>query len=1112
MRRPIMKAPRQWGRLRRAVGVWLVLTLAFGTVVVPEAWATEYFVNTTGNDANAGTSPAAPWKTLTYALGQTVATDVIHLAAGTYDTPGNGETFPLQLKDGVTIMGDPTNPGSVVISAPAGSNVFDNGGTPLSASTRLAGVKLQHDAATNWPLMEFAVANNVVTPQIDHNIFAGNGQNDDGIYYWDDDSGDGTFTPTIDNNTFSDLDTAVLLTMSMNGGSGDNFSPVITNNTFSGCDIPIYYSMVSTAEGTVGGLVQGNTFTNTNDNDIYIDFSPSYSRGLLFNPTITGNSMQSGASTNIEADLEGYSCSGNVTFAPTITKNTMDGQSYNVDMSGYYDYIDGDYTIAPTISGNTMTGSGSAAVMLSVTTLSVSSSAERNVLSPTITNNTITSNAGEGIWVSLSDWSYGRIEGTATIAGNSITGADYGIDWEMSEMSDGDGMDWSIVISNNTITSPTSDGIYFSMESMSFSSTGGSTFNLTMDGNTITGAGSNGIDAYPAYSWYSYNQVAETVLVRGNTVTGSAIDGIWLYFSDQTNNTLDARITDNVLQNNGDDGLEVESNDLGSNGILVACNLITGNTGNGVEAGGGNDPPGDYGGGNLASPGNNVFMNNGFFDFQNGNPGPLKAENNYWGSTNATTIDSHIRDDEEWGKGAVDFDPFLSAQPTASLASTLTDSVMVDVAPSGPSVGDTLLYTAVISSNGTCGDASASFTAPVDPNTSVVSGSVTTTRGIVLAEDPPTVAIGPLGSPDTVTVTWQVVPNAGAGGTISTQGTIASTKTGNTLTDDPDVPGTQDPTQTYIVNPSAGTLQFAQASYDVNEGAGSVTLDVTRVGGSSGQLMVSYATADGTAVAPGDYTHMSWGLIWPDGDTSNQQIVIPVTDDQTAEGDETFTVSIYAPLGGAALGSPSQVTVTIHDNDQATAIPTLGSWGIIMLVGLLMLLGFGIIRRRRAAAALVAVIALGLALPASARQKVKPPRPKPERHVTTVASVSSGPETLTISLADGTKLTVPRRLVKVRKAHIRQEKGAVRAQAARTALNDAERMERRRARKAARANDLTLLKPGAAVISTVKRGRDGKIRRVKIQVYDSPEAAQKAVARRETARAAKRAKRIAPVN
>src|SRR3546814_12903351 len=64
--------------------------------------------------------------------------------------------------------------------------------------------------------------------------------------------------------------------------------------------------------------------------------------------------------------------------------------------------------------------------------------------------------------------------------------------------------------------------------------------------------------------------------------------------------------------------------------------------------------------------------------------------------------------------------------------------------------------------------------------------------------------------------------------------------------------------------PVPGTLQFGSASAAVSEDIGHVTISVTRSGGSDGAVGVQYATADGSAQAPGDYSAVSGELNWAD--------------------------------------------------------------------------------------------------------------------------------------------------------------------------------------------------------------------------------------------------------
>lgn len=67
-----------------------------------------------GQDSSADGSDRAPFKTITRALQVATANTVILLGPGTYNT-GSGEQFPLQLKPGVTLQGNPQTFGQNVV-------------------------------------------------------------------------------------------------------------------------------------------------------------------------------------------------------------------------------------------------------------------------------------------------------------------------------------------------------------------------------------------------------------------------------------------------------------------------------------------------------------------------------------------------------------------------------------------------------------------------------------------------------------------------------------------------------------------------------------------------------------------------------------------------------------------------------------------------------------------------------------------------------------------------------------------------------------------------------------------------------------------------------------
>ena len=119
-------------------------------------------------------------------------------------------------------------------------------------------------------------------------------------------------------------------------------------------------------------------------------------------------------------------------------------------------------------------------------------------------------------------------------------------------------------------------------------------------------------------------------------------------------------------------------------------------------------------------------------------------------------------------------------------------------------------------------------------------------------------------------------------------------------------------TLTIVENemPQPGTPQFTVASVEVDESAQTATFTISRVNGSDGELVVNYATMDGTATAESDYVETSGKLTWTNGESGNQTVTVAITDDAVVESDETFTVTLSD--GTANLGN---AIVTIKDND-----------------------------------------------------------------------------------------------------------------------------------------------------------------------------------------------------
>jgi uncharacterized repeat protein (TIGR02543 family) len=112
--------------------------------------------------------------------------------------------------------------------------------------------------------------------------------------------------------------------------------------------------------------------------------------------------------------------------------------------------------------------------------------------------------------------------------------------------------------------------------------------------------------------------------------------------------------------------------------------------------------------------------------------------------------------------------------------------------------------------------------------------------------------------------------------------------------------------------PQPGQLQFSSADYKVGENAGSAAITVTRTGGSDGAVTVDYTTGDGTALAGLDYTATSGTLVFNNGETV-KAIEITILADNLNEGDETVSLILTNPTGGASLGSRGIAALTITD-------------------------------------------------------------------------------------------------------------------------------------------------------------------------------------------------------
>ena len=181
-------------------------------------------------------------------------------------------------------------------------------------------------------------------------------------------------------------------------------------------------------------------------------------------------------------------------------------------------------------------------------------------------------------------------------------------------------------------------------------------------------------------------------------------------------------------------------------------------------------------------------------------------------------------------------------------------------------------------------------------------------------------------SSQTVTVDYAT---AATSGTITfaphvTTQTI-SVATTQDLVDEPDEPfqvtlsnpvnaTLSDPVGDGTIVDDDGTPQLTIGDSAAVESASTVSFAVSLSNPSSSDVSVTWATADATARAGGDYTaQAAQALIIPAFSTA-ATITVPLLGDTAAEANETFVVNLTAPSGNATLAD-GQAIATIVDDD-----------------------------------------------------------------------------------------------------------------------------------------------------------------------------------------------------
>ncbi|HVT76669.1 MAG TPA: Calx-beta domain-containing protein [Acidimicrobiales bacterium] len=131
-------------------------------------------------------------------------------------------------------------------------------------------------------------------------------------------------------------------------------------------------------------------------------------------------------------------------------------------------------------------------------------------------------------------------------------------------------------------------------------------------------------------------------------------------------------------------------------------------------------------------------------------------------------------------------------------------------------------------------------------------------------------------------------------------------------------------TATIVDDDDASALSIDNATVtEGNSGTTNATFHVTLAPASGQTVTVHYATADGTATQPDDYTATSGDLSFAPGDTT-KSITVPVKGDTTVEPDEGYTVTLSSPTNATISDGTGNGTITNDDTAGTTTTTTPG--------------------------------------------------------------------------------------------------------------------------------------------------------------------------------------------
>uniref|UniRef100_A0A1X7VF86 Staphylococcus aureus surface protein A n=3 Tax=Amphimedon queenslandica TaxID=400682 RepID=A0A1X7VF86_AMPQE len=128
-----------------------------------------------------------------------------------------------------------------------------------------------------------------------------------------------------------------------------------------------------------------------------------------------------------------------------------------------------------------------------------------------------------------------------------------------------------------------------------------------------------------------------------------------------------------------------------------------------------------------------------------------------------------------------------------------------------------------------------------------------------------------------------------------------------------------------------GLMNIDPGPFTVSESVDTTCIPVYRSGGMFSTVGASYSFTDGSATGGSDFDNTE-GTISIGPQVSQGCLNVTITNDNTPESEESFTVTLFNPTGGVTLGENLTSTIIISKNDDVNGVFSFSSGSLVMLL------------------------------------------------------------------------------------------------------------------------------------------------------------------------------------